>query len=93
MFKTMLNQSVTVKFDFVYFLFEIILSVTALKVETGNENMWSTKNSLILKIRVFGTKIKLSHREKYILTDFNIKNAQFSKLQIFKLWHFKKCAF
>ena len=47
--KTMLNQSVTVKFDFVYFLFEIILSVTALKVETGNENMWSTKNSLISK--------------------------------------------
>ena len=37
----MLNQSVTVEFDFVYFLFEIILSVTALKVETGNENMWS----------------------------------------------------
>lgn len=41
MLKTMLNQSVTVKFDFVYFLFEIILSVTALSVETGNENMWS----------------------------------------------------
>ena len=69
MLKTMLNQSVTVKFDFVYFLFEIILSVTALSVETGNENMWSIQKFvfLVLATWFFGSKIKLSRREKYIL--------------------------
>ena len=68
----MLNQSVTVKFNFVYFLFEIILSVTALKVETGNENMWSTKKLFVdFKTLVFGSKIKFSRREKYIFTDQN----------------------
>ena len=80
MLKTMLNQSVTVEFDFVYFLFEIILSVTALSVETGNENMWSIQKFvfLVLATWFFGSKINLSRREKYTL------EISISKMYIFE---------
>ena len=65
---TMLNQSVTVKFDFVYFLFEIILSVTALSVETGNENMWSIQKFVFsFSDLVFWLENQIITQRKYIL--------------------------